>query len=45
MSNFMPSKAEKEGLKNLKSEVLGGGTSVSDFLRKGDYVPEMFFIG
>lgn len=44
MTNFMPSKAEKEGLKNLKSDVMGG-TNVSELLRKGDYVPEMFFIG
>ena len=40
----MPSKAEIGGIKNMRNDILGT-TALSDLLRKGDYVPEIFFIG
>ena len=40
----MPSKAEIGGLKNMRNDVMGHA-GPTDVLRKGDFVPEIYFIG
>ena len=42
---YMPSKAEIGGLKNLKQDVIDKTGGPTDLMRKGDFVPEIFFIG
>ena len=44
MSNMMPSQAEIGAIKQMKNNVFGGSNSALK-LKKGDYIPEIFFIG
>ena len=40
----MPSQAEIGAIKQMKSNVFGGNNTATK-MKKGDYLPEMFFIG
>ena len=42
---MIPSKAEIGGLKQMKSNVLGDDGSRDLGLKKGDFCPEIYFIG
>ena len=46
-NSAMPSKAERKKLTNLTGDVLPGIVKTSDLnlVKKGDYKPEVFFIG
>ena len=44
MSQPMPSAAEVGAIKQMKNSAFGGN-AVSQKLKKGDYIPEIFFIG
>ena len=44
MTNMMHSQAEIGAIKQMKSNVFGGGSSALK-MKKGDYIPEVFFIG
>ena len=42
---MQPSKAEVDALRALKKNVLDSGKDRRDLLRKGDFIPEIFFLG